>query len=270
MGYRGQVENQGLPPRTAWKDPDKWLDCDDDGRVLRVKPEQRHTLKLPCDERGLLMGSKVVKFGLDELFCDEYDWFLDGDRRCDNHHLYYDRLDYHPRKFDGNTTARDFRECAANRVYVVRSYHEALHAVAQRPQQPSLEVMHDFLAVYNESNALYRQLGDTAMRAHLHHRQVARLVDQKSGVGLTDDDYDWVKRTFSRHYDAYRQAYEAALEGVPHRPIAEPIDSVREKLPESTQLRPGTVVRFMQPFTLTQRLSAVDVRALYRPSVDAR
>lgn len=259
--------DKGLPPRTAWKDPDSWIECNDDGSVARLRPDKCSTIELPQDERGFVLGGKVVEFTLDLLFREDYDWFAEQDVLCNNHHLYYEEALYHSSKFNGDRLPQRFRDCPANRVFIVASFHNALQRLAIPPEVPDMEDMREFLETYEQANELYRRLGGAALNTYKHHQKVAQLVDMRKEQGLGTYDHEWVRRTFSRQHRAYRKAYDDAIEGVPHQRIAKPIDEVRRKLPESTQVQPRTVVKYMRPLIKTRKLSAVDYRNVFSPKL---
>jgi|GEM_PF-2150474 len=150
-----------LPPREAWKEPDKWLGY--------IHPEDR--IPLPTDDRGLIQIDNAFDRVMD-LFKPRYKWeFNPDDFRTvpDLHHYYYyarewrlwsERLSQSDNPFEREhaKTVLEFRENPTNVGLMLRGIHNALHHTTQKPELPELEYIAEYMRNYKLAELAFTKL----------------------------------------------------------------------------------------------------------------
>lgn len=154
-----------LPPREAWKEPDKWLGY--------VRPEDR--IILPTDDRGLVQIDNAFDRVMD-LFKPRYKWeFNPDDFRTvpDQHHYYYFKREWElwserlgqsedPFERENAQAVIEFRENPTNIGMMLRGIHNAIHHTTQKPELPALEHIVEYTTNYELARLAFSKITSAA------------------------------------------------------------------------------------------------------------
>ena len=133
-----------LPPREAWKNPDKWLQP--------LRPDQK--LNLPLDDRGFVKTDNAIDMVMD-LFKPTYKFEYDPDNfetRDDVHHFYGTYRMYVTAREEliaaGNPhdfVPMQFRNNPNNMGLIHRHLHNTFHLKSNLVPMPEIEPMAEYL-----------------------------------------------------------------------------------------------------------------------------
>lgn len=211
-GGRHDRYSPALPPLEAWKDPEAWLD------MKTGLPKTTISLIPPVlDERGFVVIDAFVDRIESELFHDGIAWSRDlqnYETRTDDHHFYFTEEEYSRAANNGNEIPKRFRELPINIGRMQRQRHNVIHAFAEKPAMPKTEDMRDYIRTYNMAHMAFKRLYVTAnetvsLMSSFTQRRTS--IANKLVIPSDDDDRvgeEYLKSTFSRHYDRYTEAVE--------------------------------------------------------------
>lgn len=210
---------RSLPPREAWKKPDRWLGY--------LSHDQR--IELPVDDRNFIQTDNAFDRVMD-LFKSSYEWeYHPNDFRTipDPHHFYYyqnewqmwsERLATSDNSYEREhaTAVTDFRSDPTNIGLMLRGIHNVFHHTTQRPAMPDLEYIVEYMHRRNLAKLAFAKVVDAARGTIdstnlIHDRQssVENNPDLLKNIGGTDIfGQEILGDKFTRRYSYLQQSLE--------------------------------------------------------------
>lgn len=202
-----------LPPRWAWKDPNRWL-----------KPlEENEKIPLPVDDRGFVKTHEAVET-VKDLFVDDYIWRHDSENfetRPDDHHFYYFEEDY--KRYSQQLAAVDdprasvpieFRGNPNNIGTMFRHAHNVFHHLSLRPDMPELDAMDEYLDRYKIAKQIFTRLllasEETleVQRLKIKRRDNVRRRPETVKDGVDTAGQQYFQSEFESNFGSYQKALQ--------------------------------------------------------------
>lgn len=178
-----------LPPLDAWK----------------TDPRTIKKFFAPTDDRGFVLPEATIDV-VKDMFDGEYEWPVDfrfQQTQPDKHHFQWYKELYEPRRYQGRTIPKQFRNLPTVLGIMPRQFHNVIHSVTLPPLQPKYKEMEQHVRAYTVA----RKLFESAHLAAATKQEFSITADRRDDVANA-----MLIRRFSKQFERYRLNVEEMME----------------------------------------------------------